>query len=245
MLLLYATFLFWYVVYEAAVSHALSFFAAALALAVWWPARRDLRPGRALVLGLVLGLGATVRWQNGVLLMLPAATLLLSLRQETGATVRKGFLVLAAFAVGALPQMLAWKAIFGQYLLAEPPHGRDFLRLDHPYLLLTFFSSRHGLLYWTPVLWGGFLGFFLLFRRDRFTTLALAAPLVVMSYVNACSGDWWAGGSFSNRRFDSRPAPPGPGPGGEPRLGRGRGTPPADARGLGAGPRLRRCGTSS
>jgi len=24
-----------------------------------------------------------------------------------------------------------------------------------------------------------------------------------MTYVNACSGDWWAGGSFSNRRFDS------------------------------------------
>jgi hypothetical protein len=24
-----------------------------------------------------------------------------------------------------------------------------------------------------------------------------------MTYVNMCSGDWWAGGSFSNRRFDS------------------------------------------
>jgi hypothetical protein len=24
-----------------------------------------------------------------------------------------------------------------------------------------------------------------------------------MTYVNFCSGDWWAGGSFSNRRFDS------------------------------------------
>ena len=24
-----------------------------------------------------------------------------------------------------------------------------------------------------------------------------------MTYVNTCSGDWWAGGSFSNRRFDS------------------------------------------
>jgi hypothetical protein len=202
-LLLYATFLFWYVVHEAAVSHAVSFFAAALALAVWWPARRHLHSGRALGLGLALGLGATVRWQNGVLLILPAATLLLSLRQETGATVRKGLLILAAFGVGALPQLLAWKAIFGQYLLAAPPHGKDFLRLDHPYLLLTFFSSRHGLLYWTPVLWGGFLGFFLLFRRDRFTTLALAAPLLLMSYVNVCSGDWWAGGSFSNRRFDS------------------------------------------
>src|SRR5207245_1465826 len=29
------------------------------------------------------------------------------------------------------------------------------------------------------------------------------APLVAMTYVNMCSGDWWAGGSFSNRRFDS------------------------------------------
>ena len=202
-LLLYATFLFWYVVHEAAVSHAVSFFTAALILAVWWPARRDLRPGRALVLGLVLGLAATVRWQNGVLLLLPAASLLMDLRRKIWATVRTSLLVLAAFAAGALPQMLAWKAIFGQYLLADPPHGKDFLRLGHPYLVLTFFSSRHGLLYWTPVLWGGFLGFFPLFRRDRFTTLALAAPLVLMSYVNACSGDWWAGGSFSNRRFDS------------------------------------------
>jgi hypothetical protein len=26
---------------------------------------------------------------------------------------------------------------------------------------------------------------------------------VLMTYVNMCSGDWWAGGSFSNRRFDS------------------------------------------
>jgi hypothetical protein len=31
----------------------------------------------------------------------------------------------------------------------------------------------------------------------------LIVPLLVMTYVNVCSGDWWAGGSFSNRRFDS------------------------------------------
>jgi hypothetical protein len=30
----------------------------------------------------------------------------------------------------------------------------------------------------------------------------LLPPVLVISYVNACSGDWWAGGSFSNRRFD-------------------------------------------
>jgi hypothetical protein len=117
--------------------------------------------------------------------------------------VRRGLLTLAAFALGALPQMLAWKAIFGEYLLADPPHGRDFLRLGHPYLLETFFSSRHGLLYWTPLLWAGFLGYAGLVRRRPFVALATGLPLLVMTYVNVCSGDWWAGGSFSNRRFDS------------------------------------------
>jgi hypothetical protein len=202
-LLLYATFLYWYMVHEAATSHAVSFFMAAVVLSVWWPARRALTPRRAVVLGLLIGLSASVRWQNAVLLLLPAITLLPFLRGSLGPTLRAGLLALVAFSLGAFPQMLAWKAIFGSYLLADPPHGRDFLRLDHPYLLNTFFSSRHGLLYWTPVLWGGFLGLLALWRRDRFTTGALLLPLGIMSYVNACSGDWWAGGSFSNRRFDS------------------------------------------
>jgi hypothetical protein len=138
-----------------------------------------------------------------LLLLLPAALLLPALRRRPGETLARGALVLGFFLLGALPQMLAWKAIFGSYLLADPPHGRDFLRLDHPYLLQTLFSSRHGLLFWTPVLWAGFLGCGLLFRRDRRLALALAVPLVLMTWVNACSGDWWAGGSFSNRRFDS------------------------------------------
>jgi hypothetical protein len=202
-LLLYATFLYWYMVHEAAMSHALSFFAAAVVLAIWWEGREQLSPRRAAALGLAVGLAATVRWQNGVLLLLPAGVLLGELRRAFLPALQKGLLTLAAFALGALPQLLAWKAVFGTYLLADPPHGRDFLRLGHPFLLETFFSSRHGLLYWTPILWAGFLGYIPLFRRQWRTALLLLAPLAVMSYVNACSGDWWAGGSFSNRRFDS------------------------------------------
>ncbi len=202
-LLLYATFLYWYMVHEAVMSHALSFCASAAVLAAWWDGREQLTLRRGLVVGLLIGLAATVRWQNAVLLLLPAGTLLFQLRSEPLLAIRTGLLTLAAFAHGALPQMLAWKAIFGAYLLADPPHGRDFLRLGHPYLLNTFFSSRHGLLYWTPVLWGGFLGFLPLLRRERRTALLLLVPLAVMTYVNVCSGDWWAGGSFSNRRFDS------------------------------------------
>ena len=69
--------------------------------------------------------------------------------------------------------MVAWKALYGMWLLPYPPHGADFVRLDHPFLLKTLFSSRHGLLSWTPVLWAGYLGFLPLLRRRP----ALALPL--------------------------------------------------------------------
>ena len=89
------------------------------------------------------------------------------------------------------------------WLLPYPPHGTDFVRLDHPYVLQTLFSSRHGLLSWTPVLWLGYLGLWPLLRTRRALALPLLLPVAAMTYVNMCSGDWWAGGSFSNRRFDS------------------------------------------
>jgi len=203
LLVLYGTFLLWYLVYEPLMSHAASFFMAALVLRVWWSGRDVLSLRRAAALGFLIGLAACVRWQNAVLLSLPAATLVRELARRPAPALRGGALTLAAFAAGAFPQLLAWKTLFGEYLLAEPPQGRDFLRLDHPFLLETFFSSRHGLLFWTPLLWAGFLGYVGLARRRPFTALATGLPLLVMSYVNACSGDWWAGGSFSNRRFDS------------------------------------------
>jgi hypothetical protein len=99
--------------------------------------------------------------------------------------------------------MVAWKLLYDMWVLPYPPHGTDFVRLDHPFVLETFFSSRHGLLSWTPALWAGYLGFLPLLRRRRDLALPLLAPLALMTYVNLCSGDWWAGGSFSNRRFDS------------------------------------------
>lgn len=223
LLLQYATFLYWYVVHEPVMSHAGSFFCAALVLWVWWPGRRGLSTPRACVTGALIGLAATVRWQNAVLLLLPAASLLAgpdglgawwpgarAALGTTSARVRaawrvawRGAAVLLAFVLGVAPQLLAWKAVFGSYLLADPPHGRDFLRLTHPYLLETFFSSRHGLFYWTPLLWGAYLGLALLWRRERLLAIMLGVPIALMTWVNVCSGDWWAGGSFSNRRFDS------------------------------------------
>jgi hypothetical protein len=202
-----ATFLHWYMVQQPMMAHASS--AAGAALVVWmWDRGRGHRTTLGFLgLGVVAGLAMCLRWQNAVLLVLPALELLegwwkagLPMRRAVVA----GALMVAGLGIGAVPQMLAWKYIYGAYLLPHPPHGADFLRLDHPYLLQTLFSSRHGLLSWTPVFWLGFLGFLPLLRRRPALALPLLVPLTLMTYVNACSGDWWAGASFSIRRFDSQ-----------------------------------------
>jgi hypothetical protein len=88
--------------------------------------------------------------------LLPSLDLLVSCAARRRATLARGAALGLGTLLGASPQLLAWKALYGEYLLRYPPHGADFLRLDHPFLLETFFSSRHGLLAWTPALWLGY-----------------------------------------------------------------------------------------
>jgi hypothetical protein len=202
-LLLYATSLFYYVVYEPLMSHAASFFLGALIVLVACDRGEDLSLARAAGLGLLIGVASLVRSQNSILLLLPAVLLLPMLRRRTGAGLLRGGVLFAAFVLATVPQMLAWKAIFGTYVLPYPPQGPDYVQLGHPRLLETLFSSRHGLLFWTPVLWAGLIGLVGLVRRRPLASLALLVPLVAMGYVNACIADWWGGGSFSNRRYDS------------------------------------------
>ncbi len=204
LLLWWASFFPWYLAEQPLTSHPTS----VLLVAAFFLLRQNeaLSSSRgALALGLTLGLGMSVRWQNGVYLLLPAIDLLASglAQKPLMGLVKRSLMIGGGVLVGVLPQMLAWKAIYGEYILPYPPHGADFVRLDRPFLLNTLFSSRHGLLSWTPVFWLCFLGLIPLTRKSPRRFAVLWAPALIMTYVNACSGDWWSGGAFSNRRFDS------------------------------------------
>ncbi|HZM52414.1 MAG TPA: hypothetical protein VFE68_18065, partial [Vicinamibacteria bacterium] len=196
-LIWWATFLHWYMVHQPTMSHAVSAAGAALVVRLWDRQRSRPTLWSAVALGLATGFAMCLRWQNALLLLLPAWDALLAIRhggREASEGLRRGALVGAAVLVGAFPQMAAWKAIYGDWLLRFPPHGADFLRLDHPYVLQTLFSSRHGLFSWTPIFWAGYLGYLWLVRRRAPLAWPLLPPLLAMTYVNMCSGDWWAGG---------------------------------------------------
>jgi hypothetical protein len=201
-----ATFLHWYMVHQPTMSHAPSTFAIAVALWLWDRDRERRDLWGHFLLGLALGLAMCIRWQNGIFLVLPALEWIARLGHGLpGArtALASAAVSLSGCLLGVVPQLVAWKVIYGEWLLRHPPHGADFLRLDHPFVLETLFSTRHGLLSWTPVFWAGFLGLGLLVRHRWSLGWPLVLPVILMTYVNMCSGDWWAGGSFSNRRFDS------------------------------------------
>ena len=202
-----ATFFHWYMVVQPTYAHATSMLVAAYALWLWDRDREGSRTAWGyFFLGVVLGLGMCVRSQNGILLVLPGLEMAARLWKDPRALPRLaagGALLAAGVILGAFPQMAAWKALYDTWILSCPPQGCDFVRLDHPWILEALFSSRHGLFSWTPVFWAGYLGFLPLWRRRPTLAALLAAPLLLTSYVNVCAGDWWAGGSFSNRRFDS------------------------------------------
>lgn len=206
LLVLLATFHYWYMILQPTYAHAASAFFAALLLLLWDRGRGTSGPSAFLAMGLLLGVAMCVRWQNGVLLLLPALDLLERAWRAPRALPRlagAGALLLAGTGVGAVPQMLAWKAIYDEWILPYPPQGPGFVRLHSPWILETLFTSRHGLLSWTPVFWLGFLGLLPLLRRRPALALPLAPPFLLMTWVNMGVADYWGGHSFSNRRFDS------------------------------------------
>ncbi|HEX3758109.1 MAG TPA: hypothetical protein VHW23_05365 [Kofleriaceae bacterium] len=107
----------------------------------------------------------------------------------------------AVAALGVAPQLIAWKLLYGAWSVV--PQGPGFLRWDAPAWSETLFSSRNGLLPWAPLYAPMAIGLIALARRGGRLPLALLLGLIGQAIVNGAAWDWWAGGSFGGRRFDS------------------------------------------
>jgi hypothetical protein len=108
----------------------------------------------------------------------------------------------AALSVAILiPQFLAWKAIYGSFYLV--PQGDGFMRWDAPAWSEVLFSSRNGLLPWAPIYALGGIGLLVGLKRSPRLFAALVLGVIGQAVANGAAWDWWAGGSFGGRRFDS------------------------------------------
>jgi hypothetical protein len=209
--LTFGTNLFHYLTYDAVYSHSFSF--AATAFILWSSIRLTERPtaARALLLGLGVGLVATIRPTNLVIGLFP---LLLGVRTGTDARARARALIthprlLTASAFGflapLLPQLLYWHHLTGHFVV-NAYGSNPKLELAHPHLLAVAFSVRKGVFFWTPLVALAVAGLPFLRRRAPGVLLTTAVVLVVNFWVVASWSQWWYGGSFGQRALvDSLP----------------------------------------
>ena len=191
-------------VYYSLISPAYSHAASILAVSAFWLAwirtrdRQDAR--RYVVLGLLAGLAALMRWQDAILLAIPALDMAWHRRALGVAGIAWRLAACAAAAVFAfIPQMIVWHVLYGQTLTV--PQGPGFMRWSEPALLATLFSDNHGLLTWTPIVALSLVGLVPLVRRDGLVGTAAVLFLLASWYVNSSVADWWAGEAFGARRF--------------------------------------------
>jgi hypothetical protein len=117
-------------------------------------------PRRWLLVGLLLGATALMRWQLVTFALLPAGEWLLHSTRGR----RRSIWLLAVAALGAglafLPQAVAWKTVYGSWVVAPLATSSNWLR---PSWWQVLGSVDRGLFYWTPLTLlalAGFLAFF-------------------------------------------------------------------------------------
>ena len=153
-------------------------------------------------LGALCGVATLMRWQDALLLIVPAVSVLWHLR-ASGLRLAAARLAVcgAAAALAFTPQMIVWTRLYGAPLAI--PQGDSFMRWQDPALISMLVGDHHGLLSWTPVIALAIAGFVPLVRRFPLIGTATVLYFLISWYVNAAAADWWAGEAFGARRFVS------------------------------------------
>ncbi|MBK9384913.1 MAG: hypothetical protein IPN34_08870 [Planctomycetes bacterium] len=171
----------------------------ALLVSAWLAAAAELARGtpisawRGLGSGALLGLACATRLTN---LVYAFALLPLCAPRRSAGLKPMAFLALGV-ALAFLPQMLAWRTIFGSFLL-HSYRGESF-DFTSPELYGNFLSARAGLFVWAP-LWA--LGLLAALPRVRQLWSAWIAVLL-LAYWGSCWWCWWWGDTYGGRAYST------------------------------------------
>jgi hypothetical protein len=202
------SFLLWYIVKEPSMTHAPSM-AGVAGFAWMWASTYGRRTRMQwAMLGLLAGFITLIRWQNALFAILPACEALTRLvraartrdRNAILSTLGAGAIFTVCATIAFLPQMLAWKAIYGSYLAVSPVGPQ--IRWWDPHIVDILWSSRNGLFSWSPILYLGAIGLVLFARVRPAIGIPAIIAIAVMTFFNASIQDWWGSAGYGGRRFD-------------------------------------------
>lgn len=185
--------------------------AAALLLFVWFWLRDfgGTTARRWLTLGVLLGLAAATRWQlaaYGIVLLGELAWLALAARPRPAvkAFVTVGLALAVGLLVGTLPQLIAWKVVYGAWLVEPMRLARNWFAPDVWRVLL---SPDRGFFYWTPLVAVAAVGMLVAVarhtdaRRVQVGLLALAIAGQVYALSAITGTGVYTGSAFGYRQL--------------------------------------------
>jgi hypothetical protein len=195
-------------------SHACSAFAVALLVSTWLHVRTAWSVRGAALLGLTGALVAMVREQDILFAVVPALDYALTVAArppEGGLGTRVGRSLVpalagcAAFAIGYLPQVLAYQALNGRPRPSELVTRK--MNWAAPHALQVLASPEHGFFFWTPLAVLSIAGLAMLALRGDADRRRIGGGLLLMValqvYVSGAVESWTVAGAFGQRRFVS------------------------------------------
>ena len=194
-----------YVAGDPAMPHSMSILSVGLALYAWVRWQTTTNRSAYFVIGAAVGLCVLIRFQDGVVAILP----LWSLGTLPGHPWQKRlglFLSLVGgIALVLLPQAWVFRQIYGAWMLV--PQGGSFLHWSSPAVLELLFSWRHGFVSWTPIAVVLLASSVALAVRKPSHGVPILLFICAEIYLAASAEDWWGGAAFGARRLVSLTAP--------------------------------------
>jgi len=198
---MFATPLVWYTTQQPFYQHGLAFAAVACFVERWEATRGETQLRRFALLGALGGFAMSVRLQEMVWTLPLVVEVLLGLAKSD---TRRRWLVGAG--MGIFCAVLAFSpqlAAAYYYTGGLVPPQIEPLRWREPFLLVTLFSTRAGLLPWTPIIYLALLGLVAGARQPatRFLVVTLLTAFAIETYIVSSAWVLHAGYSYGNRRL--------------------------------------------
>ena len=201
-----ATNMLWYVVVESPMSHVYDFALISLFLYFTdrWHAENKWR--YTIYLGLLSGLIALIRPTNILILLVFLLWDVKTWKEFTDRILfflknrEHVFVMMAAFILVWVPQLIYWKIQAGQFFYFSYPDDQGFF-FNNPQIIGSLFSWRKGWLLYTPVMIFAFAGMPLLWSKYRKFFFPVVIYTAVNIYVLSSWWDWWFGGGFGLRAY--------------------------------------------
>lgn len=191
-----------YVLYQPGMSHLTSL--CLVAVALWsvlkWDSQASSfrRTAYAALAGFALGFALAVRTANLPIFLLLCVPLTGRQPIKWRQRLKEGLIALCSAGLFFLPQLLAWRYLYGKFLVNSYGYSATVLA---PHFGHVLFGRRHGLFFWHPWLLLAFVG---LLGLARYQPRLAFSSLGIILGVAWIYGNWqvyWLGASFGMRGY--------------------------------------------